>query len=192
MMHKLYIPLGEVDGNSPGSNPEDETILLYYPPGWYDGVWFPQGLYLPMATRWETAPKTIDVNVGDTVRLTASFQYRGPAKSYTLYGAIGIRNPTWGLNDFWEGSPAGQKSFSVPESTSWVSRTATVDVVVPSSANLVSLYGRKAAIYVKAINGLGSPDVDKTMSPYYEDALNVAAREGEFGEMKISDYAKVG
>ena len=28
--------------------------------------------------------------------------------------------------------------------------------------------------------------------PYYEDALNVAAREGEFGEMKISDYTKVG
>ena len=190
MIHKLYIPLEGVDGNNPGSNPEDETALLYYPPGWYDGAWYPQGLYLPMAYRWETAFKTINVDVGDTVRMTASFKYRGPAKSYTLYGAIGIKNPAPLLSDFWEGR-AGSKYFDVPDTTSWVSRTATVDVVVPSSANLVSLYGRKAAIYIKVINGLGSPDVDKTMSPYYEDALNVQAREGEFGEMKISDYAKV-
>lgn len=190
MIHKLMIPLGEIEGNNPGSNPGDETALFYYPPGWYDGAYYPQGLYLPMAYRWEPAFKTINVNVGDTVRMTASFKYRGPAKTYTLYGAIGIKNPTPLLTDFWEGR-AGTKTFDVPDTTTWVSRTATVDVVVPSSANLVNLYGRKAAIYIKVINGLGSPDVDKTMSPYYEDALNVQAREGEFGEMKISDYAKV-
>jgi len=191
MVQELMIPMGEIDGGDP-----PELAPGYYPPGYLNGVYYPYGFFVPLATRWENAPKTIDVAVGDRVRITASVKYRGPAKSFTLYGAIGAGRFNTGTGsdtgDFDEGK-ANTASFSVIESDSFRSYYPTVTVEVPANTGAplwISLYGKKAGIYVKIINGI-SLELDKTLSPYYRGALNVAAKVGEFGELKITDYAKV-
>jgi len=188
MVQELIIPMGQIDG--------DDQQWQYLPPGVYDGLYFPLGVYVPLATRWEAAPKTISVRVGDTVRITASVKYRGPAKTYILYGAIGAGRFNTGTGsdtgDFDEGA-ASTRTFEVTESDTYKSYNPTVEVKVPANTGAplwISLDGKKAAVYVKITDGIGL-ELDKTLSPYYRGALDIAPKAGEFGELKITDYVKV-
>jgi len=43
MVQELIIPMGQIDG--------DDQQWQYLPPGVYDGLYFPLGVYVPLATR---------------------------------------------------------------------------------------------------------------------------------------------
>lgn len=61
---------------------------------------------------------------GETVRLTATVQYRGPAISDRLYGAIGERFIVF--DEIWAGTGP---LVNFAQSTDWLTYTLTVDIV---------------------------------------------------------------
>ena len=137
------------------------------------GYWV---VYLPLAT----PPNTISVYPGDTVRFNVRFQHRGAGTSYTLYCAMGVRH----LSIFDE-DPRITKSFSktVTEHADWTYVSIYGDIPIPSDYDG---FGWKDA-YAKIMVG-GS---DKVLSPEYDDAVQVLAREAYFQEMSITSFAKV-
>jgi len=192
------------------SNPPAYETGWYYNPDtgeryYYDasmGQWYISvaGYLYPMATQWVNASTInpsapIGVTIGDTVRITVSFKYQGPSNSFTLYGAVGVGTYNSGTGSdsgpFKEGSPPGRRSFTVgPDTTPTTYSDKYVDVVVPSSADLTSLAGRQAAIYVKIIDGIGL-ELYKTLSVYLRGALAVAGVEVKFSDLAIIDWSRV-
>ncbi len=73
---------------------------------------------------------------GDTVRVTATIDYRGPAQSVRLYAAIGNRGITF--DEIWAGTA---DPVALPESVDWVSHTLSVDVdVIGGPSGVFDLY----------------------------------------------------
>ncbi len=197
MVHEIVVPMS-------AGNPENtQTVWVYYPPGEYEGLYYPQGYYLAQATRPEDARgifsyAPLPCMVGDIIRAYARFSYRGPKlENIILHGAAGTQD--LGGYTFHEGHPYSERSISqIGPDDDWREYTDFyVDIVIPENTGYpfyIPLSGRDdVGLYVK-IKGpdVPKPDVDKTMSPYYWWALDVAPREVDFRDMKITDYAKVG
>ncbi len=104
---------------------------------------------------------------GETVRVTATIDYRGPAFSVRLYAAIGNRGLTF--DEIWA---ATASPVNLPESINWVTRTLSVDVVTDAQhPGLFDLYVR----------------ILETGAPGMPELANVIRVEGDAGE----DYVEV-
>lgn len=117
----------------------------------------------------------LTVSIGDTVRVRATIDYKGPALSDTFYGAIG--NRTWyGFDEIIKGSVP--VSFS--QSFDWQSYELTVDIPVTAAISPGTNYD----LYVKLVGHLeaGLPEVD--------DVIDVIGAV-EFQNFEIVSYEKV-
>ena len=119
----------------------------------------------------------IQVKAGDKLRITCQYTHRGKAESVTLYAAIG--NTGWtGFDEVLHAS----KTLSVPEDANWQAREAYVDIAITTSisAGLYDLYAK--------IGGT----IPKVISPTLQDVVEVTeVGDSDFGEISITDYAKV-
>jgi hypothetical protein len=127
-------------------------------------------LFLPLAN--------VQVKPGDKLRITCRYSHIGEGESQTLYAAIG--NSGWaGFDEVLHGS----KTISVPEDASWNYREDYVDISITTaiSAGVYDLYAK--------IGGA----IPEVISPTLHDVVEVLAEipESEFGEISITDYAKV-
>lgn len=120
----------------------------------------------------------VQVKPGDKLRITCRYPHIGQADSQPLYAAIG--NSGWaGFNEVLHGS----KTISILEDTSWNYHEDYVDIAITAaiSAGVYDLYAK--------IGGI----IPEVISPTLHDVVEVLAEipESEFGELSITDYAKV-
>jgi hypothetical protein len=119
----------------------------------------------------------VQVEAGDRLRITCRYTHLGKAESQPLYAAIG--NSGWaGFDEILHGS----KTLSVPEDASWQTREDYVDISITTaiSTGVYDLYAK--------IGGT----IPKVISPTLHDVVEVAAvGDSEFGEISITNYAKV-
>ena len=82
--------------------------------------------------------ENIQLNVGDTLRVTVSLDYRGQAQIATLYGAIGSRLPVIGFDEYL----VGQSSLPLPDSpTDFTPVEGSVDIEINAiSSGTYDLY----------------------------------------------------
>ena len=136
-------------------------------------------VYLPSQYGLLLVPlASVQVKPGDKLRITCRYSHIGKAENQTLYAAIG--NSGWaGFDEVLHGS----KTISVPEDTSWNYREDYVDISITAaiSAGVYDLYAK--------IGGT----IPEVISPTLNDVVEVMAEtpESEFGEISITDYAKV-
>ena len=136
-------------------------------------------VYLPSQYGLLLVPlASVQVKPGDRLRITCRYSHIGKAEKQTLYAAIG--NSGWaGFDEVLHGS----KTISVPEDTSWNYREDYVDISITAaiSAGVYDLYAK--------IGGT----IPEVISPTLNDVVEVMAEtpESEFGEISITDYAKV-
>jgi len=128
------------------------------------------GIFLPLAN--------VQVKPGDKLRITCRYSHIGQADSQPLYAAIG--NEGWaGFDEVLHGS----KTISVPEDATWDYHEEYVDITITTaiSAGFYDLYAKIGGTFPKVI------------SPSLLDVVEVMAEipESEFGEISITDYAKV-
>ena len=127
-------------------------------------------MFLPLAN--------VQVKPGDKLRITCRYSHIGQADSQPLYAAIG--NEGWaGFDEVLHGS----KTISVPEDATWDYHEEYVDITITTaiSAGFYDLYAKIGGTFPKVI------------SPSLLDVVEVMAEtpESEFGEISITDYAKV-
>jgi len=115
------------------------------------------------------------VSIGETVRVRAALDYRGPFLSNTFYGAIGIRGIAW-FDEVWFGSAP----VSFDESVDWLTYELTVDIPVITPVRPGTDYD----IYVKLLGHpeAGMPEVDNVI-----DVIGGV----EFRNFQITGYEKV-
>jgi hypothetical protein len=136
-------------------------------------------VYLPSQYGLLLVPlASVQVKPGDKLRITCRYSHIGKAENQTLYAAIG--NSGWaGFDEVLHGS----KTISVPEDTSWNYREDYVDISITTaiSAGVYDLYAK--------IGGT----IPEVISPTLNDVVEVMAEtpESEFGEISITNYAKV-
>ena len=136
-------------------------------------------VYLPSQYGLLLVPlASVQVKPGDKLRITCRYSHIGKAENQTLYAAIG--NSGWaGFDEVLHGS----KTISVPEDASWNYREDYVDISITTaiSAGVYDLYAK--------IGGT----IPEVISPTLHDVVEVIAEtpESEFGEISITDYAKV-
>ena len=98
-------------------------------------------------------PGKLELTYGDTLRITTSFDYRGPVVDITLYGAIGTRG--WaGFDEIIE----NEATYKLPNSpAAFVPVTATVDIPVTADISPGANYD----IYckIKEFPGAGMPEI---------------------------------
>jgi len=118
----------------------------------------------------------LQVAVGDTVRVTASIEYMGPALDDTFRGAIGTRGFA-GFDEICVGQVAVHFN---PSLTTFTPYTLTVDIPITSAISPGTNYD----LYVKLVNhpGAGTPEVDDVI-----DVLGAVT----FRNFKITGYNKV-
>jgi hypothetical protein len=124
-----------------------------------------------------TLGSVVEVKNGDTVRITVGYSYRGPAKTLTLYGAIGVQ-AVW-----FDEKVVNSKQISLPASTSWVTRSDYVDVAIDTSKIAA---GTGYDMYAKMKDG----STDLVISPVVYDGITVLADVAEFQNFQISSWAK--
>lgn len=117
-----------------------------------------------LSTRWVSAPKTITLTVGDKLRCYADFYYVGPAFSGKLYGAIGSR----GIGDSFNEKLHNDIALSLPKCDSATRFTDKYVEIPITSAIAAGTY----AVYIKIIDGVAL-ELDKTLSSYYENAVEI-------------------
>ena len=117
------------------------------------------------------------VMVGDTVRVRATLDYRGPAISDIFYAAIGHRIPFF--DEIW----VGQTPVSFDASIDWESYELTTDILIteiglaPWTPGIFDLYCK--------ING--HPEAGM---PEESGAIEILLR-SEFSNFEIASYDKV-
>ena len=135
-------------------------------------------VYLPSEFGMILLPlANVQVKAGDKLRITCRYTHRGKAESVPLYAAIG--NSGWaGFDEKLHAS----KTLSVPEEASWQTHEDYVDISITTSisAGVYDLYAK--------IGGT----IPKVISPTLQDVVEVTAvGDSEFGEISITNYAKV-
>ncbi|MBA7712905.1 hypothetical protein ES703_121898 [subsurface metagenome] len=114
------------------------------------------------------------VSIGDTVRVRAAIEYRGPALSDIFYVAIGNRIVFF--DEIWVGSVP----ISFPQSTDWQAYELTADVLI-SEIGLAPWTPGRFDLYVKLVNnpGIGMPELS--------NVIEVMLR-AEFRDFRITGY----
>jgi hypothetical protein len=132
------------------------------------------GVLIPLEIAEESAPKTVAIAPGDTLRISYSYKYSGPAITVTEYASIGVKGV------YYDEKVSKSKTRSVPESATPTEYTGTIDIVLPTNAQT-----DWDDIEVKVFNG------GKELGLRYIGALNIVAAVPEFTEFSIVDYSKV-
>ena len=127
-------------------------------------------IFLPLAS--------VQVKAGDKLRITCRYSHIGQADSLPLYAAIG--NSGWaGFDEVSHSS----KTINVPEDAGWDYHEEYVDISITTaiSAGFYDLYAKIGGTFPKVV------------SPSLLDVVEVLAEtpESEFGEISITNYAKV-
>lgn len=117
--------------------------------------------------------------VGDTVKVTATVRYRGPALDETFYAAIG--NRVVAFDEIWHGS----SSVHFNASTDFVTYTMTANIPI-TQVGLLPWTPGLFDIYVKIGAGL----IPRLMGPEYSNVIEVVLK-SEFQNFVITDYSKV-
>ena len=119
----------------------------------------------------------VQLKAGDKLRVTCQYSHIGEAESVQLYASIGSEG--WlGFDEILNAS----KTISVPEDLSWQYQEAYVDISITSA-----LEGGLYDLYAK-LGGL----IPKVISPTLIDVVEmIAVGDSEFGEITITEYAKV-
>lgn len=120
----------------------------------------------------------LTVSVGDTVRIKATIDYRGPALSDTFYGAIGNRFVVF--DEIWVSDPV---AVSFPQSYNFLSYELTVDIPI-TEIGLFPWTPGVFDLYVKLVNnpGAGMPELS--------NVIEVLLRP-DFRNFAITSYEKV-
>lgn len=137
------------------------------------------GLYLPSQFGVIFLPlAAVQVKSGDKLRVTCRYSHIGKGETITLYAAIGNAG-TFGFDEILHGS----KSISVPQDSSWQFRQDYMDIAITTSIS-PGTYD----LYAKVDGG-----IPRVISPTLHDVVQVIKEvpESEFGEISITDYAKV-
>jgi len=188
MMRTVDVNLGKIDfmGDNPVVDPP-ELLPGYYLVGWYDGVFYPMGFFVPAVLPSDTvsAPwSKLEVNFGDTVRFNLSYKYRGPGgKSFTLYAAVGNN---YGGGGEWSGF-ADSKGIYPPESTTW--RTITDSIIVTMGRAVSPLIAGNFPDNGGRLVELAQKLKEKTDFYYIARGINFAIA-GE-GALKLKEIAYV-
>lgn len=119
----------------------------------------------------------LTVSVGDTVRVKATIDYRGPALSDTFYCAIGNRFVVF--DEIWVGSVA----VSFPQSYNFLPYELTVDIPITEIGLFPWTPGR-FDLYVKLVNnpGAGMPELSNVIEVLLEP---------DFRNFAITSYEKL-
>ena len=185
MIRTLQLNLGTLAASASGYTTgwyrdPDTGQYYYYDAGTKTWYTYSAGYLYPLSIAWETAPKTVNIAPGDTLRIEYSYRYEGPAVSVTEYAAIGVYG--WaGLDE----KVYKSKSYSWQETSTPTKRSSSLDIVLPGNTAV-----NWNDIYAKVCKGSCTPGVYE-LGLGYEDALNIVSVEGEFTEFSIGDYAKV-
>ena len=137
------------------------------------------GVYLPSQFGIILIPlASVQVKAGDRLRVTCRYSHRGKAESVKLYAAVG-NSGAFGFDEVLH----GEKTISVPEDASWQFREDYVDITITTAiaAGFYDLYAKIDGVFPKAI----SPTL------YGVVEVLAAVPESEFGEITITNYAKV-
>ena len=123
--------------------------------------------------------KLYGIMPGDTVRVKATIQYRGPAYSDTFYAAIG--NYLVVFDEYWVGS-AG---VSFPQSTNWVAYELTANIFITQIAKFPWTPG-----WFDIIAKLVKPGIGGLCTPRLDNVIEVLLA-AEFQNFSITSYGKV-
>lgn len=106
------------------------------------------------------SPEVLQLEMGDTCRITTYFGYSGPAISATLYVAIG-RTGVLGFDELLYKT----KSISIPLTTEAKTYEAYVDILIEPPMKVATGYD----VYAKLINIPGSD----LFSPIYKNIIDI-------------------
>lgn len=117
------------------------------------------------------AGQKLTVIRGQKVRVTCSFQYMGPAKSFTLYATIGTRRV-----GFFDEVAKQSGVINLPQCSSFTQQQFYVDI--DTSPLAAGIYGMQAKI---------SEAVSDTLTELSQ-VIEVIGAEGKFQNFKIESY----
>ena len=139
-------------------------------------VYDPVRMMWVVAGEWREAPKVVNVEYEQRLRINASFSYTGPRWTGYLYGAIGSRRG-WAFDEIVRNT----SRLSLAETRT--PRTFTASVDIPITTALAP--GRHYSIYVKIIDEAGR---DMAISPFLENAIFVVEVVPRITDLVITDY----
>ena len=125
-----------------------------------------------------TSPDTLDLNVGDRLRINVSFEHMGDAVTAGLYGAIGNLHhiPADWLDEVLK----EETTINVPSSLDWVPYTDYYVEIPITSALDPGTY----SIYAK-IRRITGGDI---LSPYLENVITIAGGAAPLSDLQITSY----
>ena len=130
-------------------------------------------VYRPGAGWLQGEPERIVLSPGDVLRISVSVPYRGPAKTYTLYGSIGQRG-FFGFDEIL----SARSALSCPESPDdYTSVAGEVDIEIISSGFSGISSGVNYDLYVKIEE---APDIAAEIE-------NIIDTEGETANPGMTD-----
>lgn len=168
-----------VDPLAPGWYIDPRTgMRVYYNPETQAFYTLAGGIYIPLGYM-NPAPKQVSISPGESLRITISYKYSGPAvsgaKERFCVGVYGL----FGFNE----TMVGENTRNFPASTTPQTYTGSYTFAIPTSVG-----ADWDDIYCKIYSG--SPSVPQSLFGY-ENALVIAGREPSISEFTIVDFAKV-
>jgi len=179
----ISLNLGTVLGDPPeystGWYKDPITGQLYY----YDATtmkWYiyAAGVLQPLSIAEQSAPKQVNIKAGDSLKISISYKYAGPAVTGVIeYFSIGIKGVTG-----YGPKLVGQNSRNLPICGSPTTFTAEKTLLIPTSVE-------EDWQHIECKVYHGSPSVPETGLRYI-NALVVVGIEAKITEFTIVDYVK--
>lgn len=108
----------------------------------------------------EAAPgEKIELAYNDKLRITASFEYRGPAQKVTLYGSIGARSVLAGFDEI----ISSETTVQLPE-TPGNFTVVNASLEIPITADIAPKPDYDIYVEIKEYPGAGKPEVDDVIT----------------------------
>jgi len=143
---------------------------------WYIYV---AGVLQPLAIAEQSAPKTISVMAGDSVKVSISYKYTGPASSgVEEYFSIGYKDALG-----YHPKVVGTNSRSLPACGTATLFTASATLVIPTGVG-------ENWNHIECKVWHGSPEIPETGLRYL-NALTIVGIAAKITEFTIVDYVKV-
>lgn len=142
------------------------------------------GNLYPLEIPWAPSPSAkMNLVAGDTLKMSCSFKYIGPATTVDVYGAIGQNKFSGTFNEYWH--DVDQWSIPANLTSAPVTRTAYVTVPVGSGRG-----GEDLAAYFKILNGITLIHGVNCTS-YYYNVAHIIEPAGEITNLEITGFEKV-
>lgn len=178
----LQLDLGALDLTRQTGWYRDPITGEYY---YYDASvkkWYiySAGYLYPLAIAEESAPKVVTLAAGDSLKITMSYKYTGPASNgVEEYFSIGWKDPITGYHP----KVTGTNTRNLPICATPTSFTSEKMLVIPAAVGL-------NWNHIECKVWHGTPDVPETGLRYI-GALEIVGVEAEITEFAIVDYVKV-